>query len=192
MNYFYSFFFLFLSILILIKPFVNVVIEKWVLESNHLKKVGLANLILGVACIYFGTQGEFWFERLWMVITFSLGILLVIRSLLIFLFPTAIKKFVTFIINNYYKVSIPLSLVMFYLSFFVLITDYIGPQKDISSCQSDQYVDLICGFKNPEDIVITPDEEYMFISEMGGVGPYVDIKSGYFALLNIELSLIHI
>ena len=186
MNYFYSFFFLFLSIFILIKPFINGVIVKWILESNHLKKVGLATLILGVTCIYFGTQGEFWFERLWMVLTFSLGILLVIRSLFILLFPTAIKKFATFIINNYYKISIPLSLVMLYLSFFVVITDYIGPQKDISSCQSDQYVDLICGFKNPEDIVITPDEEYMFISEMGGVGPYVDIKPGYFALLNIE------
>ena len=186
MNYFYSFFFLFLSFLILIKPFIKDVIIRWILESKDLKNIGFITILIGVICIYFGTNEEYWYETLWMIITFSLGIVLIIRGLLTLFFLEAIKKFISFYSKHYFKISIPISLIMLYLSFFIVITDYVGPQKDIEICKSDDIVNLICGFKNPEDIVVTPDNEYMFISEMGGVGPYVEIEPGYFALLHMK------
>ena len=160
MNYFYSFFFLFLSFLILIKPFIKDVIIRWILESKDLKNIGFITILIGVICIYFGTNEEYWYETLWMIITFSLGIVLIIRGLLTLFFLEAIKKFISFYSKHYFKISIPISLIMLYLSFFIVITDYVGPQKDIEICKSDDIVNLICGFKNPEDIVVTPDNEY--------------------------------
>ena len=74
----------------------------------------------------------------------------------------------------------------FSLAFFVVSSDYVGPQKDISSCSSDNKVKLICGFKNPEDIVITPDKKFLLMSEFGGIGPYEEQKSGHFALLDLQ------
>ena len=47
------------------------------------------------------------------------------------------------------------------LAFFMLTTDYIGPQKDISECKSDKSISVICEISNPEDIVITPDNKYL-------------------------------
>ena len=38
--------------------------------------------------------------------------------------------------KNYYKFSIPISMLMV-LAFMIVSTDYVGPQKDISGCESD-------------------------------------------------------
>ena len=72
------------------------------------------------------------------------------------------------------------------LAFIIISNDYIGPQKDISECISDRNIEIICGFKNPEDIVITPDNEFLLMSEFGGIEPYEEQKPGYFALLNLQ------
>jgi len=185
MNYFYFFFFLTLSVLILLKPLMNI-IGNWVLGSSDLKKMGVFTFLIGCICIYFGTSSEYWNERVWTITTFALGILLVIRGFFIIFFLDFVKKGVTFYMNNYYKISIPVSLFFICLSFLIVLSDYIGPQKDISSCKPDIEMQLVCGFKNPEDIVITPDENYLLMSEMGGVGPYVEIEPGFFALMDLK------
>ena len=184
MNYFYFFFFLLLSMLILIKPFTTI-ISKWVLNSTSLKKTGGFTFLIGCLCIYFGVQNEFWYERVWAITTLTLGIVLAIRGLLVIFFLDYVKKLLTLYMNNYFKISIPFSIFFILISFLIVLSDYIGPQRDISACESDLEIQVVCGFKNPEDIVITPDEEYLLISEMGGVGPYVEIEPGYFALMNL-------
>tara|TARA_Y100000741_G_scaffold356837_1_gene333972 strand:- start:301 stop:1383 length:1083 start_codon:yes stop_codon:yes gene_type:complete len=88
--------------------------------------------------------------------------------------------------SNYYKFSIPISLVLVYVSILIVSNDYIGPQKDISSCTSDKDINVICNFFNPEDIVITPDRKFLLMSEFGGIGPYEEQKPGFFALLNLK------
>ena len=75
---------------------------------------------------------------------------------------------------------------MISLAFFTVTTDYIGPQKDISRCESDDAISVICGVSNPEDIVVTPDKKYLLISEFGGIRPYDSSKSGGFALLRLS------
>ena len=57
-----------------------------ILESKDLKNIGFITILIGVICIYFGTNEEYWYETLWMIITFSLGIVLIIRGLLILFF----------------------------------------------------------------------------------------------------------
>ena len=72
MNYFYFFFFLTLAVLILIKPFVSY-ISDWVMRSEKLTKTGLFTILVGAICLYVSLGNEFWYERVWLIITFSLG-----------------------------------------------------------------------------------------------------------------------
>ena len=194
MNYFYFFFFLLLASFILIKPLAKI-ISNWIIASEKLTKTGLLTVLIGVVCIVFsikgleayGAENEFWYERTWQVITFSIGILLVLRGLVIILFLNSIKNNLTFFMKHYYKFAIPVSIFLTFISFVAVSNDYIGPQKDISSsCTAEKNIRVICGFSNPEDIVITPDNKFLLMSEFGGIGPYEDQKPGFFALLDLE------
>ena len=91
MNYFYFFFFLLLATLILIKP-VTIIIYDWVMRSEKLTKTGLLWGFIGILLVYIGLLDSFWHERMWMVVTFILGILLIIRSIFIILFLNQIKR----------------------------------------------------------------------------------------------------
>jgi DNA-binding beta-propeller fold protein YncE len=127
-----------------------------------------------------------WVERLWILLTLIVGILLCIRGLVVIFFLEKIKKILPLYLNHYYKFSIPISVVMISLALFTVTTDYIGPQKNISECKSDDAISVICGVSNPEDIVVTPDNKYLLISEFGGIRPYDSTKSGGFALLRLS------
>jgi DNA-binding beta-propeller fold protein YncE len=127
-----------------------------------------------------------WAERLWILLTLIVGILLCIRGLVVIFFLEKIKKILPLYLNHYYKFSIPISAVMISLALFTVSTDYIGPQKNISECKSDDAISVICGVSNPEDIVVTPDNKYLLISEFGGIRPYDSTKSGGFALLRLS------
>ena len=85
MNYFYFFFFLSLAIIILIKPFTQF-ISAWVMRSERLTVTGLLTGSLGLLFIYISLLDPFWFERMWMIVTFVLGILLLMRGFFIIFF----------------------------------------------------------------------------------------------------------
>ena len=185
MNYFYFFLFIFLSILIFIRPILWI-IANWVLKSKRLNKTGLVAIVLGCVCIFFAVQDEYWFERVWRITTLCLGIIFILRGLAVIFLFDYVKKFTNYYLRNYFKISIPISFLMIGIAFIIISNDYIGPQKDISECISDRNIEIICGFKNPEDIVITPDNEFLLMSEFGGIEPYEEQKPGYFALLNLQ------
>ncbi len=185
MNYFYFFFFVFLGILVWIKPFAKF-LKNRILSSNNINVIAGTTLLIGLICVYVALTDEYWFERVWRIVTFSLGIILIIRGIAAMFFFNQIKKAIPFVFLHYFKFMSIISVMFFTLAFFVVYSDYVGPQKDISNCSSDNKVKLICGFKNPEDIVITPDKKFLLMSEFGGIGPYEEQKSGYFALLDLE------
>ncbi len=185
MNYFYFFFFVFLGILVWIKPFAEF-LKNSILSSNNINVIAGITLLIGLICVYVALTDEYWFERVWRIVTFSLGIILILRGMAAMFFFNQIKKAIHFVFLHYFKFMSIISVMFFTLAFFVVSSDYVGPQKDISNCSSDNKVRLICGFKNPEDIVITPDKKFLLMSEFGGIGPYEEQKSGYFALLNLE------
>ena len=153
--------------------------------SENLNVLGGLTFSIGVAMAVFALNAA-WGERLWILITLILGILLCIRGLVAIFFLENIKKILPIYLNHYYKVTIPISIAIISLAFFVVSTDYIGPQKDISECKSDKAISVICEISNPEDIVITPDNKYLLISKFGGIGPYDSTKSGGFALLRLS------
>lgn len=103
MNYFYFFFFLSLSAIILFKPFAKS-ISDWIVKSDNLNKTGLITFFIGISLISYSLMQSFWYERMWMVITLVLGILLLIRSLFILFFIEKIKKNSAFIYKKLLQV----------------------------------------------------------------------------------------
>ena len=184
MNYFYFFFFLFLSLLLWIKPLIIFICKK-IDQAQNLHILGGLTFLIGTAMVIFSINSD-WAERLWILLTLIVGILLCIRGLVVIFFLEKIKKILPLYLNHYYKFSIPISAVMISLALFTVTTDYIGPQKNISECKSDDAISVICGVSNPEDIVVTPDNKYLLISEFGGIRPYDSTKSGGFALLRLS------
>ena len=184
MNYFYFFFFLFLSLLLWIKPLIIFICKK-IDEAQNLHILGGLTFLIGMAMVIFSINSD-WAERLWILLTLIVGILLCIRGLVVIFFLEKIKKILPLYLNHYYKFSIPISVAMISLALFTVTTDYIGPQKNISECKSDDAISVICGVSNPEDIVVTPDNKYLLISEFGGIRPYDSTKSGGFALLRLS------
>jgi DNA-binding beta-propeller fold protein YncE len=184
MNYFYFFFFLFLSLLLWVKPLIVFICKK-IDEAQNLHILGGLTFLIGMAMVIFSINSD-WAERLWILLTLIVGILLCIRGLVVIFFLEKIKKILPLYLNHYYKFSIPISVVMISLALFTVTTDYIGPQKNISECKSDDAISVICGVSNPEDIVVTPDNKYLLISEFGGIRPYDSTKSGGFALLRLS------
>ena len=184
MNYFYFFFFLFLALLIQLKPLIFYICKK-IDKAENLNILGCLTFSIGIAMTIFASNAA-WDERIWIFVTLILGILLCIRGMVIIFFLEKIKKILPIYLNHYYKFSIPISIAMISLAFLMLTTDYIGPQNDISECKSDKTIFVICGISNPEDIVITPDNKYLLISEFGGIRPYDSTKPGGFALLRLS------
>ena len=184
MNYFYFFFFLFLSLLLWVKPLIIFICKK-IDEAQNLHILGGLTFLIGMVMVIFSINSD-WAERLWILLTLIVGILLCIRGLVVIFFLEKIKKILPLYLNHYYKFSIPISVVMISLALFTVTTDYIGPQKNISECKSDDAISVICGVSNPEDIVVTPDNKYLLISEFGGIRPYDSTKSGGFALLRLS------
>jgi DNA-binding beta-propeller fold protein YncE len=184
MNYFYFFFFLFLSLLLWVKPLIIFICKK-IDQAQNLNILGGLTFLIGMAMVIFSINSA-WVERLWILLTLIVGILLCIRGLVVIFFLEKIKKILPLYLNHYYKFSIPISAVMISLALFTVSTDYIGPQKNISECKSDDAISVICGVSNPEDIVVTPDNKYLLISEFGGIRPYDSTKSGGFALLRLS------
>jgi DNA-binding beta-propeller fold protein YncE len=154
-------------------------------EAQNLHILGGLTFLIGMAMVIFSINSD-WAERLWILLTLIVGILLCIRGLVVIFFLEKIKKILPLYLNHYYKFSIPISVVMISLALFTVTTDYIGPQKNISECKSDDAISVICGVSNPEDIVVTPDNKYLLISEFGGIRPYDSTKSGGFALLRLS------
>ena len=185
MNYFYFFFFIFLGILVLIKPFTEFLKDK-ITSSNYINTIAGITIIIGLICVYVPLTDQYWYERVWKIVTLSVGILIIIRGLAVLFFFNQIKKALSFVFHHYFKFMSAISMMFFALAFYTVSSDYVGPQKDISNCSSDNKLEVICNFKNPEDIVITPDKKFLFMSEFGGIGPYEEQKSGYFALLDLE------
>ena len=185
MNYFYFFFFLFLSALIWVKPLMVYICEK-VQEAKSLNVLGSITFLIGSALVIFFIQYDDWSERLWTFVTVILGFLLCLRGLVIIFYLDLIKKLLPLYIKNYYKFTFSISLILISLSFLIVSSDYIGEQKDISDCKSDGVVNVVCDISNPEDIVITPDQKFLLISEFGGISPYQETRSGGFALLRIS------
>ena len=61
----------------------------------------------------------------------------------------------------------------------------VEPFAPLEDCESNDELNVICGFKNPEDLALTPDGEYFIISEYGGQKPIQEVLPGNLILFHI-------
>ena len=80
MNYFYFFFFILLAILVWLKPLMEFIKNK-IMSHNNINIIASISILLGLICIYVPLSDEYWFERVWKIVTLSLGIILIARGL---------------------------------------------------------------------------------------------------------------
>ena len=154
MNYYLAFFFLICGLLVLIKPLYAYLFNNFV--GAKIKASGYLALFFGVIIFLTGLLQPNWSDRLWSVIFVVMGALSFIKGIWLIAFPAHASRILEVFINHYFKIVIPVSILYLFISLTVISTDYIGPQKDISKCESDNLIKVICGFSNPEDIVLTP------------------------------------
>ena len=81
------------------------------------------------------------------------------------------------VMKHYYRIAIPMALLCLGLSVFILGRAYIGPVVDVSSCESGEQLSFSCAVSNPEDLAVTPDNQFIVFSEFGRVKPRGLIKS---------------
>ena len=122
MNYFYFFFFVFLGILVLIKPFTEFLKDK-IISSNYINIIAGITIIIGLICVYVPLTDQYWYERVWKIVTFSVGILIIIRGLAVLFFFNQIKKALPFVFKHYFKFMSAISIMFFALAFYTVSSD---------------------------------------------------------------------
>ena len=184
MNEILAIIFLCFSLIILFKK-IMLQLMKVILDSSNIKLLGVLALIIGLFLLY--TVDFSWSDRVWKNTLFIFGIVSILRGFIAILFENLVYKFADIFAKNYFKFSIPLSLLFFSLTLLMVSRDYMGPVKNIDQCQSDKSISLYCGFNNPEDMALLPDNKFFLMSEFGGIKPYEEKDGeGSFALLRIN------
>ena len=184
MNEILAIIFLCFGLLILFRKIMLSIMQP-ILDSSNLRALGFIAIIIGLLFLYIVDFS--WSDRLWKNTLFVLGIASILRGFIVIFFENIVYKFADIFFNNYYKFSIPLSLLFFSLALLMVSRDYVGPIKNIDECQSDESISLYCGFKNPEDMALLPDNKFFIMSEFGGIRPYEEKDGeGSFALLRIS------
>ena len=184
MNELLAIIFLCFSIIILFKKIVLSAMRP-LYESSNLRLLGFLAIGIGLLLLY--VVDFSWSDRVWKNTIFIFGISSILRGFIAIFFENIVHKFVAVFFKNYYKFSIPLSLVFLSLALLMVSRDYMGPLNDIDECQSDSTITVYCEFNNPEDMALLPDNKFFIMSEFGGIRPYQEKDgAGSFALLKIE------
>ena len=58
----------------------------------------------------------------------------------------------------------------------ILISLWLGNKASLDpliGCVSNEELNVYCNFTNPEDLAITPDENFLIVAEFGGMAPLV-------------------
>jgi len=53
------------------------------------------------------------------------------------------------------------------------------------NCESNDELQVYCGFNNPEDLALTPDKQFLIVSEFGGMAPLAEMKFGQLSLFDL-------
>tara|TARA_B100000953_G_scaffold59097_1_gene46797 strand:- start:216 stop:1286 length:1071 start_codon:yes stop_codon:yes gene_type:complete len=69
----------------------------------------------------------------------------------------------------------------------IAISQYmdVEPFDPLEGCESNDELKVVCGFSNPEDLALTPDNNFFIISEYGGQKPIQEVLPGNLALFHI-------
>ena len=148
--------------------------------QSTLTKV-LASLFC-LACLVSVTLQEYWHEELWRLVVFivlSFALFQLVSTVFTIRIWNGITEFAR-------KGRLIFSICFFSLGLLLIIRSYIGPVISTEGCKSDQEIQVICLVKNPEDLAVTPDNDFLIVSEFGGIEPLEEMIPGKLSLLNLK------
>ena len=125
-------------------------------------------------------------EILWRLILLVISIFGALEGLLFFVLPGLLKRIMSLFLSiNFYAWAIPASFISFLLALLLLTRSYIGPVPEIMDCESDYPLSVACVVNNPEDLAVTPDNNFLIVSEFGGIEPLEEMIPGKLSLLDL-------
>jgi len=148
--------------------------------QSTLTKV-LASLFC-LACLVSVTLQEYWHEELWRLVVFivlSFALFQLVSTVFTIRIWNGITEFAR-------KGRLIFSICFFSLGLLLIVRSYIGPVISTEGCKSDQEIQVICLVKNPEDLAVTPDNDFLIVSEFGGIEPLEEMIPGKLSLLNLK------
>ncbi len=148
--------------------------------QSTLTKV-LASLFC-LACLVSVTLQEYWHEELWRLVVFivlSFALFQLVSTVFTIRIWNGITEFAR-------KGRLIFSICFFSLGLLLIVRSYIGPVISTEGCKSDQEIQVICLVKNPEDLAVTPDYNFLIVSEFGGIEPLEEMIPGKLSLLNLK------
>lgn len=196
MNLIISAIFVFLALTLLLRPLV-VLIMNWVIHRPSLKRQVVTLFVFGSGLMLYATSLAQWYYHTGALALFVVGLLAIAEGLVIVLVgENKYRGFVRYCANRYWIISAPSIALLVFLAGFLAFRSYIGPIPDVGECRSGDELKVLCGFeKPPEDMVLTPDDKFLLVSEFGGIAAFVEaagqtVTSGRLSFL--ELSTLNV
>lgn len=173
----------------LVMPFKTLFsrLANWLLSLQDWRALAIVGVVIAVPLIILSISTPNWYYYSTWIAIFTVGLLTMCASMYVLITDsTGYKGYLNSFIKHFYFIAIPIALVCFCLSIFILGRVYIGPVVDVSGCEPSDQLAFSCVVKNPEDLVVTPDGEFIIVSEFGGIEPLAERAAGSLALVNVE------
>ena len=135
-----------------------------------------------LVCLVSTTLQEYWYEELWRLVIFivlSFALLQLGSTIFTMKIWNGVTEFAR-------KGHLILSICFFALGLLLIARSYIGPVISVEECKSSKEIEVICLVENPEDLAVTPDNNFLIVSEFGGIEPLKEMIPGKLSLLNLK------
>lgn len=162
-------------------------LANWLLSFQDWRALAIVDLMIAAPLMIWAVTTPSWYYfTIWIAI-FAVGALAMCEGIYLLLTDSAVYKgHLQSFIKYFYPIAIPMSLICLGLSVFVFGRAYIGPVVDVSGCESTEQLSFTCVVSNPEDLVVTPDNQFIIVSEFGAIEPLFEMEAGSLALVNVD------
>ncbi|MDA9877300.1 hypothetical protein N9D20_00625 [bacterium] len=171
MNIFVAMVFLLAALLLPFKSLFSK-LANWLLTLQNWRALAIVDFMIAAPLIIWSISAPNWYYYTTWIAIFTFGLLALSEGIYLLLTDSTVYKgHLQSLMKHYYRIAIPMALLCLGLSIFILGRAYIGPVVDISSCESGEKLSFSCAVSNPEDLAITPDNQFIVCSEFGRVKP---------------------
>ena len=162
-------------------------LANWLLSLQDWRALAIVDFMIAVPLIIWSISAPNWYYYTTWIAIFTFGLLAMCEGTYLLLTDSTVYKgHLQSVMKHYYRIAIPAALLCLCLSVFILGRAYIGPVVDVSSCESGEQLSFSCVVSNPEDLAVTPDNQFIIVSEFGGSKPLNEMRAGSLALVNVD------
>ncbi|MDE0842399.1 MAG: hypothetical protein OSA42_09440 [Porticoccaceae bacterium] len=157
---------------LLLFPFWFAAASRQLLQLDSWRRPSAAVLATAAVVFVYAITRPYWSEYTAGWVVLGLAIVLVGIGLSMFVAEITARRGLIFLVAHYRWFSIPLAVSSWSLGLWLLAWSYIGEVAVVDRCIADRQLKVLCGVRNVEDLVVTPDEQFFIAPEFGGIGPY--------------------